>query len=187
MCRSSHWFVFIALLSAATALRAENGSTVPPPNAPAAQNSADPTSTAPAAAPSAPAQAAPAATVASPSQALPTTIEPRPEYGQFAGIINLPADVDLTSLSDVIVHAASARGWLVLSHANGKVIITNQSGNWTSQLTLLWTPDKIVIYSNSTKNGKPKLPRSWIDFLRQDIARALNPTAAVPAKKSKSS
>lgn len=194
MCSLSRLFAFIALFSASTALRAEDAPTLPPPNAAAAQNPAD-TGATPAAvvapptivAPAAPAVApAPGTTVvAPPSNALPTEIEPRAEYGQYAGIINFPAGIDLSTISDVIIQAASNRGWSVLSHANGKIILTNQSGNWTSQLTLLWTPDKIVIYSNSTKNGKPKLPVGWIDNLRKDILRVLNPGAPASAKKRK--
>lgn len=117
-----------------------------------------------------------AAPVPAPSaDVLPTTIEPRPEYGQFGGIIALPADVNLVQLPELIVKVAKLRHWAVLSQAPGKIVLTNQNKSWFSQLTFLWTPDKIVVYSNTTKDGKPTLPNSWIDNLRRDLTKILFP------------
>jgi len=195
MCSLSRFVAFIALLSASTALRAEDAPTLPPPNAAATQNADSGTMTPPAAADSAPAAApsAPAAGVAapaavatapvSPATNLPTTIEPRPEYGQFGGTVSLPATVNLNEVPDVIVKAAAKRKWTVLSQAPGKIVMSNQNGKWVSQLTMLWTADKIVIYSNTTKGGKPTLPNSWIDNLRRDIMNGLNPAPVAIAKK----
>ena len=187
MCSLSRLVVFIALLSASGALRAENASTSPA-NAAASQNPAEPT-TAPAAvvAPPAvvasPAPVAGAVAPASPAELLPTTIVPRPEYVQFAGTINFPPSVDLANVTSVFTQAATGRGWTIISQANGKIVITNQKGKWNSQLTFLWTPTKLVIYSNSTRGDKPSVPKSWVDNLTKDINHALNPTLVAASKK----
>jgi hypothetical protein len=187
MCSLSRFVVFIALLSASGVLRAEDAPT-PPVNAAASQNPADtPAAPAPVVAPptvvASPAPATTAVTPASPTDTLPTTIEPRPEYGQFAGTINFPPSVDLANVASIFTQAATGRGWTIISQANGKLVITNQKGKWNCQLTFLWTPNKLVIYSNSTRGDKPSVPKSWVDNLTKDINHAINPTVVAASKK----
>jgi len=190
MCSLSRFVVFIALLSASTALRAEDAST-PSQNTVAAQNSAN-AAPAPAASagapelPPPPPAAAPTAVVVAPTatDALPASIEPRPEYGQFARAINFPSDINLANVPNLLVQAATGRGWSVLSQSNGKLIITNQKGKWNCQLTLLWSPTKLAIYSNSTKGDQQVVPKSWVNNLSGDIISSFRPTYRV-AKKGK--
>lgn len=91
------------------------------------------------------------------------------DYGTPAGEMALPDGATAADVQKIILESAVSRGWTVVSRDSEKVVITLTQEKWTSQLTLLYTARDVQIFSRSTRNGKPKLPETWIKFLKRDI------------------
>ncbi len=101
------------------------------------------------------------------------------EYGTPAGTIAVPDGLDRADVRHAIVEGSSVRGWLVKSQDDGKIVVTYQKSSWIAKLTLIYDRAQIDFYSDSTRNGKPKLPKSWIDNLKDDITQKLRAAKAM--------
>lgn len=91
------------------------------------------------------------------------------DYGTPAGEMVLSDGATAADVQKIILESAIGRGWTVVSRDSEKVVIALTQEKWTSQLTLLYTARDVQIFSRSTRNGKPRLPETWIKFLKRDI------------------
>ncbi|HEU5079161.1 MAG TPA: hypothetical protein VFT72_08100 [Opitutaceae bacterium] len=96
-----------------------------------------------------------------------------PDYGTAAGSIVVPAGITAKDVEKCILEAAIGRGWTIQTHETGKVVIALDQDKWSSRLTLLYTTTDVNIFSKSTRSGKPRLPETWINFLKRDITAKL--------------
>jgi hypothetical protein len=90
-------------------------------------------------------------------------------YGMAGGSITLDEGLSASEVKKVILEAAVGRGWNIVSQDDSKVVVKLVQEKWSATLTLLYTARDVQFYSDSTRNGKPKLPENWIRFLKQDI------------------
>jgi hypothetical protein len=92
-------------------------------------------------------------------------------YGMTAGAVSLPDGLTAAEVQKVILESAIGRGWNIVSKDNEKVVVKLDQEKWSAMLTLIYTAHDVQVYSNSTRSGKPKLPETWIRFLKQDISK----------------
>ncbi|PTY08593.1 hypothetical protein DB347_03185 [Opitutaceae bacterium EW11] len=100
------------------------------------------------------------------------------DYGTAGGVVLVPEGISASEVQRCIVEAAAGRGWEIRAKDDEKVVIFLQAHRWVSTLTLLYTPKQIQIFSKSTRGGKPKMPESWIENLRDDIGVKFRTLAA---------
>lgn len=96
-----------------------------------------------------------------------------PDYGVVAGTVPIPAGISGEEIHKCLLEAALGRGWTIQSHDAEKVVIALDQDTWSSRLTLVYTTTEVSIFSRSTRRGKPKLPETWINFLKRDITAKL--------------
>jgi hypothetical protein len=97
--------------------------------------------------------------------------------GQAGGTVVVPEGLKASDVQHSILEAASGRGWTVVSKDDNKVVIHLAQGRWVSELSLVYNPSEVQIFSRSTRNGKPGLPEDWIKYLKQDLVKSMNTKA----------
>lgn len=97
--------------------------------------------------------------------------------GLSAGIVVVPAGLNINEVERSMLEAAIGRAWTIKSKEDGKVVIFLENGRWVSLLTLVYDTKEVRIHSNSTRNGKAALPEGWIKFIKQDLTKSLNTLA----------
>lgn len=99
------------------------------------------------------------------------------DLGELASTVVVPDTLKLEDIQRSIIEAAIGRGWTIRSREDAKVVLFLENGRWVSTLTLTYDTKAVQIYSKSTRNGKPKLPEDWVNFLKKDITKNLNTKA----------
>jgi hypothetical protein len=109
------------------------------------------------------------------------------DLGTPAGHITVPTGFTRGQVRDAIVSALAGRGWSVTAKTDDRVTgYLKRHGN-EATLTLTYTKTTVDLYcvgfQVNKKTGvreKPEQPHSWLNYIRTDLTRLLNPP--VPPK-----
>lgn len=99
--------------------------------------------------------------------------------GTPAGSMAVPTNLTAQQVQDALIKAADGRGWTLVSREDEKVIIRLDKGDWSSRIVMIYNTKEVQFFSNTTKEGKPKLPASWLKYLKEDSLRIMNATAVL--------
>lgn len=100
------------------------------------------------------------------------------DYGTVAGSVIVPEKLSAKDIERAVIEAGAGRGWTVKSHDEEKVVLFLDKSDWVSTITVVYNTKEVDLYSKSTRKGVPKVPTSWIKYLKQDIGAKLAGIAA---------
>jgi hypothetical protein len=99
--------------------------------------------------------------------------------GTPAGSIAVPANLTAAEVQQALLKAADGRGWILVARDDEKIVVRLDKSDWLARITMLYTTREVQFLSNSTRKGKPKLPESWIKYLKDDATRILSATSVL--------
>lgn len=108
----------------------------------------------------------------------PPANEPAP--APLAFTVTAPAGKTAQQVHDVVVAAATARGWTIQDNTTDKVVVFHRRHSHEATVTLVISSNGVTAYCEGyavTSKGvrkHPEQPKDWLNYLRQDITKMLS-------------
>ena len=99
--------------------------------------------------------------------------------GTPVGSIPVPGNLTAKEVQEALIRAADGRKWTLVSRDDESVVVRLDQGKWSARIAMLYNTREVQLFSNSTRKGKPKIPESWLEYLKEDATRILTSTSVL--------
>ena len=99
--------------------------------------------------------------------------------GTRVGTIAVPDRLTAQEVHQCVVGAAESRGWTIVERDDEHVLVQLLKRKWVARIAIRFTAKELQLFSRSTKGGKPNVPESWIENLKEDIETGLRGTNGI--------
>lgn len=89
------------------------------------------------------------------------------------GAVEVPAGLTDQQVKNCLVSIAGAREWQVVASDDHHLVIVHGGRGWDAKVGMLYTDREVQFYSDSTRDGEPSVPTSWLKNLRHDAEKDL--------------
>ena len=93
--------------------------------------------------------------------------------GTPVGSIPVPANLTAKEVQEALIKAADGRGWTLVSRDDESLVVRLDQGKWSARIAMVYSTHEVQFFSNSTRRGKPKIPESWLEYLKEDATRIM--------------